>query len=100
MKFSDLRLRARAFFMPRKVERELDEELAFHIECETRKLIADGRSTAEARQHALARFGALPLAATSAATNAGSPSSRRSRAMSASRCARSAGRRSLRSFSA
>ena len=31
MKFSDLRLRARALFKPAVVERELDDELAFHL---------------------------------------------------------------------
>ena len=61
--FSDFKLRLRAFFMPGTVERELDDELAFHIECETRKLIADGSSDAEARHRALARFGAVPLTA-------------------------------------
>jgi predicted permease len=63
MTFSDLKLRARALFTPGTVERELDDELAFHIERETRKLMADGLSVAEARQRALARFGPVPLAA-------------------------------------
>ena len=63
MRFTDFRLRARAFFRPRNVERELDDELGFHIECETRKLLAEGLSAAEARRRALARFGPVPLAA-------------------------------------
>ena len=63
MKFSDLRLRARALFTPGNVERELDDELAFQIECETRKLMAGGLGAAEARRRALARFGPVPLAA-------------------------------------
>ena len=63
MKFSDLRLRARALFKPAAVERELDDELAFHLECETRKLVTAGLGAEEARQRALARFGAVPLAA-------------------------------------
>jgi len=63
MPFRDLKLRVRALFTPGRVERELDDELAFHIECETRKLMADGSSAAEARHRALARFGAVPLAA-------------------------------------
>ncbi len=63
MKLSDLRLRARAIFAPGKVERELDDELAFHIECETRKLTAAGLTAADARQRARARFGPVPLAA-------------------------------------
>src|SRR5262245_58689255 len=59
----DLWLRIRALFTPRKVERELDDELVFHIDCETRKLMAGGLSAGEARQRALARFGPVPLAA-------------------------------------
>jgi predicted permease len=63
MTLRDLQLRARALFAPRRVERELDEELSFHIERETRKLVAVGMSGAEARARALARFGPVPLAA-------------------------------------
>jgi predicted permease len=63
MTFSDLRLRVRALFTPGTVDRDLDDELAFHIECETRKLMATGLSGADARQRALARFGPVPLAA-------------------------------------
>ena len=48
---------------PRRVERELDEELAFHIERETQKHIAAGLSPVDARTRALARFGPVPLAA-------------------------------------
>jgi len=63
MRLNDLKLRARALFKPGKAERELDDELAFHIACETRKHMAAGLSAAEARQRALARFGSVPLAA-------------------------------------
>src|SRR5262245_57118450 len=63
MNFSDLRLRIRRFLRPGIVEREMDDKLAFHIECETRKLTAGGLGAAEARQHARARFGPVPLAA-------------------------------------
>lgn len=59
----DWRLRLRALAARRRVERELDEELAFHIECETRKLIAEGVDAADARRLALARFGPVALAA-------------------------------------
>ena len=59
----DLRLRIRALIAPRRVERELDEELAFHIECETQKNIETGLSPAEARTGARARFGSVALAA-------------------------------------
>src|SRR5688500_1382391 len=63
MTFRDLQLRARALFAPRRAERELDEELSFHIERETRKLVAEGMGAAEARARARARFGPVPLAA-------------------------------------
>jgi predicted permease len=63
MNLRDWKLRARALFARRRVERELDEELAFHIERETAKLVAEGLTAAEARAKALARFGPVPLAA-------------------------------------
>lgn len=63
MSLRDWQLRARALFAPWRVERELDEELSFHIERETQKLTAQGMSIAEARAKALARFGPVPLAA-------------------------------------
>src|SRR5689334_11935965 len=53
----DLTLRMRALVAPRRVERELDEELSFHIDRETHKHIAAGLSPADARARALARFG-------------------------------------------
>jgi predicted permease len=49
--------------MTRHTERELDEDLAFHIERETRKHIAAGLSRRDARARAVARFGPVPLAA-------------------------------------
>jgi predicted permease len=63
MTLRDLRLRIRALFAPRRVERELDDELSFHVEREAQKLIAEGLAVAEARAKALARFGPVPLAA-------------------------------------
>jgi predicted permease len=63
MNLRDWQLRARALFVPRRVERELDDELSFHIERETRKLIAEGVTGTEARAKALARFGPVPLSA-------------------------------------
>ena len=63
MTLSDLLLRIRALAAPRRVERELDEELAFHIERETQKHIAAGLSPIDARTRAVARFGPVPLAA-------------------------------------
>ena len=63
MNLRDIFLRVRALVAPRRVERELDEELAFHIERETQRHIADGVSPADARARALARFGSVALAA-------------------------------------
>jgi predicted permease len=63
MNFRDVKLRLRALLTPRRVERELNEELAFHLERETRKLIDQGLDPAEARVRAQARFGSVPLAA-------------------------------------
>ena len=63
MTLRDLFLRVRALATPRRVERELDEELAFHIERETQQHLADGMSLADARTRALARFGSVPLVA-------------------------------------
>ena len=63
MTLRDLFLRIRALVVPRRVERELDEELAFHIERETQKHITAGLSPVDARTRALARFGPVPLAA-------------------------------------
>jgi putative ABC transport system permease protein len=63
MNLRRLKLRARALFARRRVERDLDDELAFHLERETQKQIADGISPAEARTRAIARFGSVTLAA-------------------------------------
>ncbi len=63
MNLRDLFLRIRALAAPHRVEHELDEELAFHIERETQKHIAAGLSPVDARTRALARFGPVPLAA-------------------------------------
>ena len=65
MNLRDLFLRIRAG-APHRVERELHEELAFHIERETQKRIGAGLSSVDARTRALARFGPVPL--TSAVT--------------------------------
>ena len=63
MHLRDLFLRLRAIVAPRRVERELDEELAFHIECEIQKQIAEGLTPTDARTRAIARFGSVSLAA-------------------------------------
>ena len=63
MNLLDLKLRVRALLAPRRAERELDEELSFHIERETQKLIEQGVDPAAARRQAFAHFGPVPLAA-------------------------------------
>ena len=63
MTINDLKLRVRALLRRNRIEQELDEELAFHIERETRKLIDEGMTPAEARARAQARFGPTALAA-------------------------------------
>ena len=63
MTFRDLRLRLRALWAPRRVERDLDDELAFHLEMETRKHVSAGLSPDAARARARARFGSAALAA-------------------------------------
>jgi predicted permease len=63
MNLRRLTLRARELFAPRRVERDLNEELAFHIERETQKHIANGIRPAEARTRAMARFGSVTVAA-------------------------------------
>jgi len=63
MRLNDLKLRARALLRPNRVEQELDEELAFHIAREARKVLDEGTTPAQARQRAQARFGSTALAA-------------------------------------
>src|SRR5690606_20186625 len=48
-------------FRRRRIEREIDEELSFHIEELTDSLIASGFSRTEARREALRRFGNYEL---------------------------------------
>ena len=48
--------RYRDFIRPNP-RRELEDEMRFHLETEVEELIAVGRSPAEARQEALAKFG-------------------------------------------
>ena len=53
----NLLFRLRAIVRPRAMERELSDEFAFHLEMETRKLVAQGLSPEEAARQAAARFG-------------------------------------------
>jgi len=63
MTVRDLILRARAVLAPNRVERDLRDELEFHIDRETRKLIDQGMSPKDAALAAQARFGSITVAA-------------------------------------
>jgi hypothetical protein len=63
MNLRDLTLRARALFTPGSAERDLHDELSFHIECETMKLIDQGLSPEDARARARVKFGSTTVAA-------------------------------------
>ena len=63
MNVRDLKLRLKALLKPGGVERELNDELAFHIERETRRNIERGLPPDEARMRARARFGSVTVVA-------------------------------------
>src|SRR5688572_17286238 len=63
MTLSDFQLRFRALLARKRVERELHEELAFHIDRETDELVARAVRRTDARIRAGARFGSASLAA-------------------------------------
>ncbi len=54
---SNLRWRLRAIFRRSEMNRELDEEMAFHLEMEAKKNLASGLEPQEARRRAHASFG-------------------------------------------
>jgi putative ABC transport system permease protein len=54
---TNLRFRLKAVFSPRQMEQELDEEMAFHLEMEVKKLMREGMSPDRARFDALRHFG-------------------------------------------
>jgi hypothetical protein len=56
---SDLRHRVRALFRRQAVEDELDEELRFHLEQQTRKLVESGMTPKEAARRARIALGGL-----------------------------------------
>jgi predicted permease len=62
MGWADVLLRLRALRDRRRAESELDEELQFHLEMETRKLREAGHGEKQARQAARAHFGGVDLA--------------------------------------
>src|SRR5881397_3228113 len=53
------RLRFRSLFARNKVERELDEELQYHLEREIEQYVAAGMSAEDARQAALRAIGPI-----------------------------------------
>jgi len=53
------RARVRALLRRSEEEREMDEEMRFHLEMEERKLVREGRSPQEARRRARLRFGGV-----------------------------------------
>ena len=63
MNARDLWLRLRAIARPGRVERDLVDEMAFHVEMQTRKHVAAGVPEADARARARADFGSTALAA-------------------------------------
>src|SRR5262245_63407625 len=63
MNLRDLKLRARSMFRPGRVERDLHDELAFHMEREAQKLIDEGMTPAASRARAQARFGLTAVVA-------------------------------------
>lgn len=56
---SELTTRLSALFRRRRMEDELDEELAYHLEREAEKLAAEGLSPDDARREAVRRFGGV-----------------------------------------
>jgi putative ABC transport system permease protein len=56
---SDLGTRLAALFSRRRMERELDEELTYHLEREVEKLVGEGLEPAAARREATRRFGGV-----------------------------------------
>ena len=55
--FDELRFRLRSLLAPRAAEAELEDELAFHLERETEKLMRAGLAPAEARRRARLAIG-------------------------------------------
>ena len=52
-------LRLRTLFEKSRVERELDEELQFHLDQQMERLVMKGMSTAEARRFAMKSLGGV-----------------------------------------
>ncbi len=54
---SNIRFRIRAILRPDRMEKEMDEEMAFHLDMEVRKLMREGLDPAHAHREALRNFG-------------------------------------------
>ena len=54
--------RIRGLILGRRIERDLDEEMRYHLESRARELVAEGMPEAEARAAARRAFGSLTLA--------------------------------------
>lgn len=63
MGFRDLKLRARSLMTPARADRDLHDELEFHIDCEARKLMEEGMPEHRARAAAKAHFGSTTVVA-------------------------------------
>jgi predicted permease len=63
MTFADLRLRLRALVRPGRAERDLHDEIAFHLDMQARKHRRAGAAADEAERLARVRFGSTALAA-------------------------------------
>src|SRR5919108_324184 len=59
---SDLWIRVRALFRRKSIEKELDEELKFHLERQVEKYVQTGLSRDEALRRACVEFGGVELA--------------------------------------
>ena len=59
---SEIRVRLRALFARTSMEREMDAELAFHLDREVARLVESGVAPAEARRRARAVFGGVDVA--------------------------------------
>ncbi|MGW8266512.1 MAG: permease prefix domain 1-containing protein, partial [Longimicrobiales bacterium] len=55
--FRNVWFRLRATFTPGRMEQQMDEEMAFHMDMEAKKLMREGVSPADALHQARRRFG-------------------------------------------
>ena len=59
MHWRDALLRIRALFLHRQMDEELEDELQFHVEMQTRKNLARGLAPQAARREARLQFGGV-----------------------------------------